>query len=355
MPAYKDDTKGTWYAAFYFTDWTGKKTKKLKRGFDTKKEALAWERDFLQQSNADLSMKFGSFVEIYSNDVKSRLKENTWLTKEHIIETKILPYFKDKKINEILPKDVIQWQNLMMDCEKKDGQAYSPVYLRTLCSQLSAIFNHAVRFYDLKSNPVQKAGQMGKKKGKEVDFWTKEEYLRFADVMRDKPLSYYAYQMLYWTGLRMGELLALTPSDFDFNTKTVTVSKSYQRLQGKDVITSPKTEKSNRTISMSDFLCEEMEEFINSFYKIQPDQRIFTVTKNYLHNEMTRGCKVSGVKRIKVHALRHSHVSLLIEMGFSVVAIGNRVGHESENITYQYCHLFPNIERAIADQLKMED
>ncbi|MFI3255585.1 MAG: site-specific integrase [Eubacteriales bacterium] len=355
MPAYKDEKKDNWYVAFYFTDWQGKKVKKLKRGFVTKKEALTWEREFLQQQSADLNMKFEKFVEIYSNDMKARLKESTWLTKEHIIETKILPHFKDKPINEIQPKDVIQWQNLMMKSEKSDGEAYSPVYLRTLGSQLSAIFNHAVRFYDLKSNPVQKAGQMGKKKGQEVEFWTKEEYLLFADVMRDKPLSYYAYQMLYWTGLRMGELLALTSKDFDFKQKTVTVSKSYQRIKGKDLITSPKTEKSNRTISMPDFLCEEMEEFITSHYDLQDTDRIFPITKSYLHSEMKRGCKVSGVKQIKVHATRHSHVSLLIEMGFSVVAIAKRVGHESENITYQYAHLFPNTERAIADQLTMED
>ena len=152
--------------------------------------------------------------------------------------------------------------------------------------------------------------------------------------MMDKPLSYYAFQMLYWCGIRVGELLALTPSDFDFNNKTVTISKSYQRLHGEDIITSPKTPKSNRTIKMPQFLCDEMQEYINMFYEAGENDRIFPISKSYLHHEMDRGAKAAGVKRIRIHDLRHSHISLLIDMGFSAVAIADRVGHESIDITY---------------------
>lgn len=77
-------------------------------------------------------------------------------------------------------------------------------------------------------NPCQKAGSMGKKKNREMLFWTKEEYLKFADAMMDKPMSYYAFETLYWTGIREGELLALTPADFDFEKRTVTINKSFQ-------------------------------------------------------------------------------------------------------------------------------
>lgn len=355
MPSYKDQDKGTWYVAFYFKDWQGKRTKKMKRGFSTKKEALAWEREFLQQKNADLNMVFANFKEIYYKDLQSRLKLNTWQTKCHIIEKKILPYFKDKKMNEIYPKDIIQWQNVMLEYRNDKGEAYSPTYLKTLHNQLSAMFNHAVRYYELNSNPAKKAGNMGKEKNKEMLFWTKEEYLKFADAMMDKPISYYSYQMLYWCGIRLGELLALTPADFNFINETVTISKSYQRIKSQDVITCPKTEKSNRTITMPEFLCIEMKEFIKSQYKIQENQRIFHITKSYLHHEMDRGAKQSGVKRIRVHDCRHSHISLLIDMGFSAVAIANRVGHESIEITYRYAHLFPSKQREIADKLKMEE
>ncbi len=185
-------------------------------------------------------------------------------------------------------------------------------------------------------------------------FWTKEEYLKFADVMMDKPVSFYAFEMLYWCAIRMGEMLALTPADFDFDRQTLTINKSYQRLKGKDVITSPKTPKSNRTIKMPKFLCEEMQEYIGMLYEVGENDRIFQITKSYLHHEMDRGAKEAGVKRIRIHDLRHSAISLLIEMGFSALAIAERVGHESIDITYRYAHLFPTKQTEMADKLDME-
>lgn len=195
---------------------------------------------------------------------------------------------------------------------------------------------------------------MGSEEHKEILLWTKEEYLKFADAMMDKPQSYYAFEILYWCGIRMGGLLALTPKDFDFGKYTLTINKSYQRLKGRDVITSPKTPKSNRTIKMSKILCEEIQEYIDMFYGLGENERLFPITKSYLHHEMDRGSKQSGVKRIRVHDLRHSHISLLIEMGFSALAIAQRVGHESIDITYRYAHLFPTKQTEMADRLDIE-
>ena len=188
-------------------------------------------------------MDFGDFTELYKNDVKNRLKENTWLTKEHIIRTKILPYFGKMKISGIGTKEIIAWQNELLAYRDEKRNPYSQTYLKTVHNQLSAIFNHAVRYYDLRSNPAAKAGNMGSEEHKEMLFWTKEEYKKFADEMMDKPVSFYAFEMLYWCGIREGELLALTAADYDFDKETVTINKSYQRLHGEDVITSPKTKK----------------------------------------------------------------------------------------------------------------
>lgn len=195
---------------------------------------------------------------------------------------------------------------------------------------------------------------MGKEEHREMLFWTKEEYLKFADAMMDKPVSYYAFEILYWCGLRMGELLALTPADFNFETHTLRINKSYQRLHREDVITPPKTLKSNRTIKIPQFLCDEMQDYLKMLYEPKEDERIFTISKSYLHHEMNRGSKVSGVKRIRVHDLRHSHVSLLINMGFTVLAIADRMGHESIDITYRYAHLFPSEQTQMAEQLDIE-
>ena len=351
MPVFKNEDNGTWYVMARYVNWKGERKQKCKRGFATKREAQEWERMFKLQTSSDLDMSFEAFTELYINDVKNRLKENTWLTKEHIIRTKILPYLGKLKISEISTKEIIAWQNEMLAYRDEKKKPYSQTYLKTLHNQLSAIFNHAVRYYELRSNPAAKVGNMGSEEHKEMLFWTKEEYKKFSFEMMDKPVSFYAFEMLYWCGIREGELLALTPADFNFDKETVTINKSYQRLKGQDVITSPKTKKSNRTIKMPQFLCEEMKEYLGMIYGLKKKDRIFTVTKSYLHHEMDRGAKAVGVKRIRIHDLRHSHISLLIDMGFSAVAIADRVGHESIDITYQYAHLFPSKQIEMAEKL----
>lgn len=205
MPVFRNESNGTWYVMTRYVDWQGNHKQKCKRGFKTKREALEWERVFHLQQSADMDMSFESFVDIYKNDIRSRIKETTWLTKVNIIDKKILPYFGKRKISEIQTKEVIAWQNDLLRQKDKTGKPYSECYLKTIHNQLSAIFNHAVRFYALRTNPAAKAGNMGNEKRKEMLFWTKEEYLRFADVMMDKPVSYYAFEMLYWSGMRLGD------------------------------------------------------------------------------------------------------------------------------------------------------
>lgn len=354
MAVYKDEKTSTWRAIYRYVDWTGEKKQTQKRGFKTKREAQAWEREQLNKAVSDLDMSFANFVEHYTEDMKTRIKENTWATKDHIIRTKLLPYFGKLKMSNITAQQIITWQNELLNHKDENGKPYSPVYLKTVHNQLSAIFNHAVRYYNLRENPCKKAGSMGKKKNREMLFWTKEEYLKFANAMMDKPLSFYAFEMLYWCGIREGELLALTPADFDFKKGTVTINKSYQRLNRQDVITTPKTEKSNRTIKMPQFLTDEIQDYQKMLYDVGDDDRMFTVTKSYLHREMDRGSKEAGVKRIRIHDIRHSAVSLLIDMGFSATAIADRVGHESIDITYNYAHLFPSKQTEMAEKLNME-
>lgn len=305
MPAYKNEKTNTWYVSFYYRDFTGTNKKKKKMGFSTKKEAVEWERKFLLKKAGAIEMTFEDFYKVYESDMKPRLKYNTWLTKKHIIETKILPYFSDKKMTDIKPADIVKWQNKMIAYQDTDGKAYSPVYLKTIHNQLSAIFNHAVRLYELPSNPVHKSGSMGKEKSKEMLVWTKEEYLQFSEAIKDKPLSFYAFKILYWCGIRLGELLALTANDINFEAKTIRINKSYQRLEQTDIITVPKTEKSNRLVAMPDFLCTELKDYEGMLYGYLLTDRIFQVTKSYLHHEMDRGAKKAGVKRIRIHDLRH--------------------------------------------------
>ena len=300
MAAFKNKDNGTWYVQFRYTDWKGERQQKLKRGFATKREALEWEREFLMEKQADVNMTFESFVALYEKDIRPKLKLNTWLTKESIIKKKILPYFAKRKLSEITAKDIMRWQNEIREMRDCHGKPLSKTYLKTVHNQLSAIFNHAARFYGLNLNPARQAGNMGAEERKEMLFWTREEYTKFSEAMMDKPLSFYAFEVLYWCGVREGELLALTPADFDFEKRTLTINKSYQRINKQDVITTPKTPKSNRVIQMPQFLCDELQDYLKQLYGVEPDSRMFPISKSYLHREMDRGCKQTGVKRIRI-------------------------------------------------------
>ena len=337
MKAEKDKKTGKWLIQYRYTDWQGKRRKSTKRGFATKREAEEWLRNFLITQKADFDMKFENFWKMYYADMETRLREHTMRTKKYIVELKILPYFGNKRVNDITAADIRQWQNELI----KIG--YSPTYLKTINNQLSAIFNYAVRYYDLKSNPCAKAGSMGKSKAEEMDFWTGEEFRRFIDSVMNKRLSYMAFMTLYWTGMRLGELLALNPKDVDLEKRTISITKSYQRLGKKDVITPPKTPKSKRVITIPEFLAADIKDYMDSLYDLQEDDRLFPITKYYLEHEMQRGIKESGVKRIRVHDFRHPHASMLIELGFSPLEIANRLGHEKVETTLNtYAHLYPN-------------
>ena len=219
MPAYKDKKNGSWYVMCRYTDWRGVNKQKCQRGFETKRDALEWETQFKLQKSADVDMTLESFYELYEQDVRPRLKENTWMTKEVIFKKKILPYLGKRKLSEITAKDIIDWQNEMMKLRKKDGS----------------------------------------------------------------PLSYYAFEILYWCGIRLGELLALTMEDFDLEAGTLRINKSYQRLRGQDVTTTPKTRKSNRVIKLPHFLCEEMQDCFKMFYDMKPTDRIFQSMSKHIY------------------------------------------------------------------------
>lgn len=349
MPAYKDKKNGKWYCKFYYKDWTGIRRQKWKRGFPTKREAKIYERDFLQQQVASPDILFQNLYEVYLEEMSVRLKHSTILIKKNICETKILPYFRDKMVNEITAADVRRWQNELMKAENH----YSETYLKTINNQMSAIINYAIRYYNLAKNPCEQAGSIGANRADRMQYWTLDEFLAFREGICDKKVSYLCFEILYWTGIRSGELPALTPADIDFQKKEIHIEKTYQRIQGADVITKPKTRKSNRSILMPDFLCEELCEGLKSLSDDTMRERLFPFTRYFLNYEMKRGCERTGIKKIRIHDLRHSHVSLLINLGFDALIIAERVGHENVSTTLNtYAHLFPNRQTALVLSLE---
>ena len=350
MPVYKDEKRNTWFCKCNYKDWLGESKSKMKRGFATKKDAQQWERDFLQKQSASMDMKFASFVEVYFEDKAPRLKERSIMTKRTLFETKIIPYFGEKQMNEITAVDIIKWQNALLN------QEYKPTYLRMIQNQLTALFNHAERFYDLKDNPCKKVDKMGRANAKELNFWTKDEFEVFIQCFTEEEEMYrIIFLMLFWLGCRVGELLALTESDIDLEGGTVSISKTYFRRNKTDYITAPKTESSNRKITIPQFLQDEIKQFLDRQYELMPEERIFPITDRAIQKKMKQKTEQAKLKPIRVHDLRHSHIALLIEKGMQPLVIAQRVGHDSVNTTMNiYGHLYPNKQKQVADLLNAE-
>ena len=350
MPTYKDEKTGLWYCKFVFTDWLGNKKQKKKMGFKLQKDAKIYEFEFLSKENASCDMSFSSMVSLYMEDCKARLKPTTYEGKEFLFNAHVLPFFRSMPINTITATTIRKWQTEMISKKNK----YSATYLKAIHNQVSAIFNYASKYYKLAENPARVCGSMGKKNADAMKFWMIDEFSQFVSTVEDKLMSKTIFNLLFWSGMRSGELLALTLNDFDFDAQTVSISKNYARVKRQDYILPPKMPKSKRKITLPPFLCDIVKEYVEKLVCYDPGHRLFNVTKNYIRSEMVRGCKKSGVKKIRVHDLRHSHASLLIEMGFSPLLLSERLGHEDIKTTLQtYSHLYPNKQAEVAEKLQM--
>ena len=265
MPAYKytlKDGKTTlWYANFYYTDWTGEKKHICKRGFKTQREAKEYERMFLNQQHSNSDILFSSLVTNYLEDMSHRLKPTTMENKKFIIDGKILPYFAKLKVCDIDTIKVRKWQNEMISYRDKDGKPFSQTYLKTVNNQLSAIMNYAVKHYQLISNPCKAAGSMGRSKAGEMSIWTQQQYEQFSSGIRKSSVKL-AFDILFYTGIRSGELLALTPADI-LSTKRIDINKNFAKVQGEELFLEPKTPKAKRCISIPDFLYNDINNYIS--------------------------------------------------------------------------------------------
>ncbi|MCD8357485.1 MAG: site-specific integrase [Clostridia bacterium] len=350
MACKKNKDGKRWDVSFYYNEWNGERVRYRKTGFKTKKEAQEFERDFLQNHSGTPKMTMGALIDLYLADCRNRVRMTTYIAKECIIITKILPHFKDTQIEKVTPAMIRKWQTLLME----DKQAYSPTYLKTVHNQMSAIMNFAVKYYGLQSNPAAQCGSMGKKRAETMQFWTHEEFNLFEAAISDRPVSKAMFNLLYWTGMRSGEMLALTPADFNWESSEVSISKTYTRRNKQDIVNPPKTSAGRRTITVPSSVMDSICKYIRTQPCGDADARIFQFSsKRVLEMEMKRGIKKAGVKRIRIHDLRHSHASLLIEMGYSPLLIAERLGHENIETTLQiYSHLYPNKQEQLAQRLE---
>lgn len=276
MPVYKytlKNGKTMWYAAFNYTDWTGKNRHTCKRGFKTQREAKEYERSFMDQQNSTSDILFSSLVENYLEDMGHRLKPTTMENKRFIIEGKLLLYFGRLKVCDIDTIKIRKWQNELLSHRDGDGKPFSQTYLKTVNNQLSAIMNYAVAHYRLAFNPCRTAGSMGKSKADEMNIWTQAQYEQFSAAVQKSSMKL-AFDMLFYTGMRSGELLALTPADI-LSSKRVDINKNYAKVRGEELFWEPKTPKAKRCISLPDFLYDDIHEYISKLYGIKKRRPYF--------------------------------------------------------------------------------
>lgn len=345
MVASKYKTKGNkikWRCRFYYNDSNGSSIEKKKQGFTTKKEADDWEMEFLTSIKFSPTMPFKDLANMYMEDAKHRIKLNTLNTRKAYLEGNLLPYFGNTPVNEIEPITIRNWQNKMLSTvNHRTNKKYSPTYLKSLNTFLSTIFNFAVKYHGLSINPCSVAGSMGTLRAEEMHIWTLNEFKTFINGI-DREDLHLGFNLLYWTGMRVGELLALTWNDFIIEDNLVDINKSYQRINGKDIITPPKTKKSIRKIVIPDELIKEVQDYKTKIYKPNDTDRLFYNTKRVFEDGIKKYSKKVGLEPIRVHDLRHSHASLLIYNDINVVVVSKRLGHEKVSTTLNiYSHMFP--------------
>lgn len=344
MPAYKNNT-GRWYCAFYYKDWTGKRRKKKKASFATKREALEWEREFLDKYAGTPEIPFKVLANAYLESAKLRLKPQTYYTKRNITRNHLLPFFGDMIIGTIDRRAINRWREELL------RSGYKTTYLRTIHAQLSSILNYAMEYYGLPSNPSEDVSGFSKHTVEKMDFWTLEEFQRFAMSALQLPHHIMAFYLLFWTGMRVGEMLALTWDDVDFETNSISITKTLYRLQKMSYVSTTKTISGDRTIIMPRFIAEMLQDY-RRLSAYTSEERIIPITRAALLKKLHEGARKAGVKEIRIHDLRHSHASLLIKAHCTPVEVADRLGHKDPSITLKiYSHMYAAQRTKIADML----
>ena len=353
---------GTYYfrANLGYHPVTGKQIQKYKSGFKTKKEAKEEYSKLILASAEELAVDkeqptFKTFVEdIYLPWYKTQVKESTYKNRYSTIQ-KHFAYFYRKKVNEIEPIHVQTWQ-------LKLAKEFSPNYVRIVQGMLAVAFDRAIILGLCERNPARMVGNVKSKKVK-VDFWTLEEFQKVISLLYKgdyyEHYLFISFWLLFMTGMRIGEAAALQWDDIDFETGLLSITKTlYYKSMTEYKFVEPKTQASKRTIVIDEDTIKELKEWKEVQQKVLKDCNFvisysgIPTSKHTLPRALEKLAGLAGIHRIKIHALRHSHASLLISMGENPLIIKDRLGHEKIQTTLgTYGHLYPNSNFEVAKKL----
>lgn len=359
---YFDKASNSYYAvaSLGFDEITGKRMQKKKRGFKTQMEAKKWYDEFIAKHSKKAiihgtSLTVEMFLEHYFiPDYKNKVSNRTFMTFSS--KLKRLRYFSKMKMIDIQPIHIKRWHTAILE------EGLSNNYLKDLHQSMKEIFDMAMTLGIVTENPVRKAGNVSRTKHK-VDFWTKEEFELFIKTFEKENilehLKFVTCLFLFMTGLRISELQALEWADIDFENKCFMVSKSmFYQNKNNWQINPTKTFSSNRLIYLDNMTVEALKEWKEYQKKLGQINFIFSyncmpITKTMLTKAIDTHSKLAGIKKIRIHDLRHSHASLLLSLGMNDLELKSRLGHASIQTTLGvYSHLRPTAMKEVADKLE---
>ena len=354
MPVYKDNERNTWYVKCYYEDWNGQRKQKKKRGFTTKREAKKWEDEFLVIHAHRPDIKMDKLIEEYMKDVSKKVRQGTYRAKENCLNNYVLPYFKDVPASEISPEALRVWQNNLCGKPKIKGTGtISSQYIHLIKIHLSAVFTFGVKYFNLPSNPMFKVDKIEAEcDTPNLNFWEYNEFLK-AIKYEDDIMYKLIIETLFFSGMRIGEFYALCPSDFCDADQSVSITKSLNYTKGGTAYGPPKSKNGTRKVTLPDFLYEDLKQYIYLNY-ITENDRIFTVNVLRIREHLDILADKASVPHIRIHDLRHSHVSYLISLGFSITEIADRIGDTAKVVSDTYAHLYPEARKVIAKTLSIK-
>ena len=342
MPVFKDEKRNTWFCKFYYTDYAGNRKQKCKRGFARKSDAQAYEREFLLNMADSPTMTFKTLYGAYMEWCKPNIKDSTYILKKCVLEKHVLPTFGEKPINEITSLDISKWRASLKEKNIADA------HMRSICVHFKAVLAFAVKYKGLHKNPFVEPISAVKRSQEKIAFYTLSEFNDFITHVPD--IEYHAiFNLLFYTGMRIGELLALTYNDIDMVNHAININKTYRIW--KNIATNPKTDNSNRTVILPEKIFDELIEYTKHIYDIEPDNELFFMPYRDIWKYKKALCQEHDLKEIRLHDFRHSHVSLLIDQGISEMLIADRIGDSVEVVQKTYAHLYPNKNKTVADKL----
>ena len=369
MPVYYNADKKTWYAMFYAKDYKGVNKKYKKTGFKKKKEAQEYEYEFKKKIAKSVNMSFQSLYELYFEDYSKRHKPTAINTVENFFRLHILPFFGDVEISKINSYMIREWQNEMLEKKNENGKPFSENSKANIYAALKNLFNWAAKYQGLNENPCKNLGAFGSKKNRsEMKIWSVEDFEKFIDFLelknKEKNGKYsdaiIIFKVLFWTGLRIGEVLALTFDDINLEEKFIDVNKTISRINKKEYVTTPKTLGSIRKVLLPEILISDLKSYFSKFElelqlnksKTLNSQKVFNLKNSQLRYILEKYSIQAGVEKIRLHDFRHSHASYLLFIQADITAISKRLGHDNLQTTINtYSHLYKDANKQLMKKL----